>query len=157
RIMSLQLKVNETVSHGMKRIVRKEIDKALAALNSGAEVDRAEAVHDARRAFKKIRAALKLVRHELGNRVYQRENIRYRDAGRPLTEVRDAQVLIETLDKVQERFASECPEASVGPVRAVLREHERTTAARILDEDKARDAVTDVLKTARRHIDDWRI
>jgi len=153
--MGFQLKPNETVPGGLKRIVRKEIDKAIAALTADEGVDRSEAVHDARRAFKKVRAVLKLVRKELGKRCYERENVRFRDAGRPLTEVRDAQVLVEILDKLAERFSSEVSQPSFEEVRQTLAEHERATAVRVFDQENAPRHVIAMLKRARRRVQDW--
>jgi CHAD domain-containing protein len=155
--MPSQLKATETVSHGLKRIVRREIDKALKALSAREGVNPVEGVHDARRAFKKIRAILKLARKELGNRVYERENVGYRDAGRPLTEVRDAQVLVETLDKLADRFAAEVPPAAFQQVRDALVANNEATWKRVLDEEDAGSQVADTLKVARRHIRDWTI
>jgi CHAD domain-containing protein len=56
-----------------------------------------EAVHAARKACKRIRAALRLLRECLGSHIYQRENKRVREAAKPLTAVRDAFILRKTL------------------------------------------------------------
>ena len=71
-------------------------------VESGAEPE--EVVHDARKRFKKIRAVLRLVRGGIDRRVFDRENVRFRDAGRPLSEVRDVGVLVQALDRL-----GECP------------------------------------------------
>src|SRR5947208_439602 len=100
--MSFQLKPGESARKAVKRLARKQLDAALAELRPRKGGD--AIVHDARKRFKKVRAVLRLVRAELGERAYQRENKCFRDAGRPLTEVRDAKILIETLDKLTEHF-----------------------------------------------------
>src|SRR4051794_31867359 len=83
------------------RILRKQVGKALEALNTdGPLAD--EVVHDARKRLKKARALLRLLREALGPRIYRRENACLRDAGRPLTEVRDAKVLVDTFDELAE-------------------------------------------------------
>ena len=71
------------------------------------EADPVEAVHEARKDMKKLRATLKLVRPVIGEEVYERENGRFRDAGRALSDVRDAQVRAETVEALAERFADD--------------------------------------------------
>ena len=56
-----------------------------------------EAVHIARKATKRIRAALRLLRGSLGPGKYHRENRGVRDAARPLTAIRDTFMLQRTL------------------------------------------------------------
>lgn len=56
-----------------------------------------EAVHAARKATKRIRAALRLLRGSLGPGKYHRENRGVRDAARPLTAIRDTFMLQRTL------------------------------------------------------------
>ena len=59
--MSYRLEPQEPLGAGIKRIAREQIDQALEQLTANPE-NRDEAVHDARKRFKKIRAALRLVR-----------------------------------------------------------------------------------------------
>jgi hypothetical protein len=47
---------------------------------------------------------LRLVRPAVGEKIYRSENVCFRDAGRPLTEVRDVKIFIETLDGLVEHF-----------------------------------------------------
>lgn len=94
----------EPVAAGIKRIVRARIDDALTELGGETGGDHAEAVHEARKDMKKIRSAIRLVRDELGDEIYNRENTHYRDVGRTLSGFRDAEVKVETLDRLIERF-----------------------------------------------------
>lgn len=75
--MSYQLESTEKLSTGLKRIVREQIDDAIHQLTDLPD-GQAEAVHDVRKRFKKIRAVLRLVRDEIGSDVYKRENVFYR-------------------------------------------------------------------------------
>ena len=61
-------------------------------------------MHQARKDLKKLRSVLRLVRDDLGDAVYRSENVRFRDAGRMLSGARDAQVKLETLVALRERF-----------------------------------------------------
>ncbi len=85
-----------------------------------AKGDPTEAVHDVRKGFKKVRAALRLAREELGDETYRAENYAFRDAARPLTEVRDAQMLVETFDKLTKALAGEVDAPAIAKVRDAL-------------------------------------
>jgi CHAD domain-containing protein len=148
--MAATLKSGESVGAGMRRVARKETSKALEQLQSiGDDAD--EAVHDARKRFKRIRALLKLVRCEIGEKSYQRENARFRDAGRPLTEVRDARILLDTLDDLVKRLTSKVPKQSLAAARRTLQEHYEEVKRRVLDEQPAvQDIVETVCKGKRR-------
>src|SRR4051794_37864127 len=77
--MAFRLKRAERVGKGVKRIVRRQVGEALQGLQKTPSED--ETVHEARKHFKKVRAVLRLVRDEVGDKVYRRENARFRDAG----------------------------------------------------------------------------
>ena len=99
-----RLQGREPVSAGIKRIVLARVDNALAELRGDTESTPAEAIHEARKDMKKIRSAIRLVRDALGDDLYRRENHHYRDIGRELSGLRDAEVLVETLEGLAERF-----------------------------------------------------
>lgn len=97
--MAYRFKVSEPFDDGVRRIGVEQIDRALAQLQ--ASEDPAAAVHESRKALKRIRALLRLARPGLGAHEYARENARYRDIGRLLAGARDRHVLIETVGKFQ--------------------------------------------------------
>ncbi len=57
-----------------------------------------KSVHSSRRQMKRIRAALRLLRAALGDSSYRAFNKEVRDAARPLTSLRDAAVLLRSLE-----------------------------------------------------------
>jgi CHAD domain-containing protein len=73
------------------------MDGAIESLRQGADE---QAVHLARKSCKRVRAALRLLRAGLGEREYRLDNRRVRDSARPLTAVRDAVVLRQTLGRL---------------------------------------------------------
>jgi CHAD domain-containing protein len=97
----------EPVGAGMKRILTAQVDDAIAQLRGEAGTDPAEGIHEARKDIKKIRSALRLVRHEIGDDVWRRENDHYRELARALSSFRDAEILVEALDGLAERFGPE--------------------------------------------------
>jgi CHAD domain-containing protein len=58
-------------------------------------------VHAARKEMKRARAALRLMRASLGDTAYRTINRQVRDAARPLTPIRDARVLIHSLELIR--------------------------------------------------------
>jgi CHAD domain-containing protein len=139
--MAFQLKADESVVKGIRRIVRQEVDKALDSLTGRSGGGPDPDVHDARKRFKKVRAVLKLARKALGSKVYRRENAAFRDAGRPLTEVRDAQALLDILDRLAERYPAEAPPELLGGVREALRDRRQAVRRRVLEEEGAAEEV----------------
>src|SRR5215471_7581166 len=113
--MASQLREGEAGTRGVRRIVRKEIGKALQALECG-RLPSDKAVHDARKRLKRVRAGLRLLRTALGDRLYREENASFRDAARPLTEVRDAKVLLDTFDQLLEHFRGQVNVKALEPV-----------------------------------------
>jgi CHAD domain-containing protein len=99
-----RLLAGEPVDAGIKRVVAAQVDDAIAGLRGEAGLEPPEAIHEARKDVKKIRSALRLVRDALGDDVWRRENDHYRDVARRLSSFRDAEILVEALDGLGERF-----------------------------------------------------
>ena len=116
---AFRLKRKESEKEGIRRVAHGRAEDAVELLRDE-DADPVEAVHEARKDLKKLRATLKLVRPALGQQAYGRENARFRDAGRALSDVRDAQVLADTLDALAERFADDPPPGGWWTVRALV-------------------------------------
>jgi CHAD domain-containing protein len=153
--MAFALKADESAAKGVRRLVRKQIQNAVEALTKQSGAKQEEAIHDARKRFKKVRALLRLVRPELGEKVYRRENARLRDAARPLSEVRDARVLIEALDGLAESAGGDGK--SFGPVRKALLARQRATRRRVLQEEQAPAQIAEAAAEARQRVKEWDI
>ena len=97
----------EPVGPGLKRVLASQVDDAIAQVRGEAGSQPAEAIHEARKDVKKIRSALRLVREEIGDDAWRRENEHYRDVARGLSGFRDAEILVEALDGLSERFGPE--------------------------------------------------
>jgi CHAD domain-containing protein len=97
--VSARLRRDQPGTESVRRIVRREVRKALDSLPAK-RLPKDVALHKARKRIKRARAALRLVRKPLGNRAYRRANEGLRDAARPLSAVRDAKILVEAFDRV---------------------------------------------------------
>ena len=124
-----RLCATEHVPDGLRRIARGRLADAHDRLDGASGRKLGDAVHDARKDLKRLRAALRLSRDALGEDTYDRENTAFRMAGRRLSGARDAQVLVETLDALMARFAGELEPAIAADLHARLQEdHERAQA-----------------------------
>jgi CHAD domain-containing protein len=154
--MAFELKRKETVPKGIRRVVCERIENALQVLDGKRrQPPPDEAVHEARKRFKQVRGALRMVRKELGEKQFYRENRTFRDAGRPLSEVRDAKVMIETLDELADHYKAQLSSGSFKQLHAALEARRREIRKHVLQEEHAtRTIVSDVRKSSRR-VSDW--
>jgi CHAD domain-containing protein len=160
--MAFQLKAKESVSDGITRNVRRQIEKALKHLGAKGKpsqrgVSQNETVHEVRKCFKRVRAALRLAREDLGDDVYREENWCFRDAARPLTEVRDAEVLVEIVDKLAQQFAEAIEPGALARIREALLANQQEVTRRVLDDGKAFAAVKEAAACALARLANWRI
>lgn len=92
--MAYRFKASDrSVERAIRRIAREQVDGALNAITS---LDRAVATHEVRKACKKVRALVRLVRPVFAE--YAHENAEFRDIARLLSGSRDAKVLLDTFD-----------------------------------------------------------
>lgn len=144
-----RFRAGEDLAGEVRRVARTRADHALAALRDDLAADPVEAVHTARKDLKKIRSLLRLLREALGDAVYGRENDALREAANGLGGIRDADVMLETLDALDTRFPGLT--AATAPLRASIGS-ERPDDIAPRDEG----AVTIIAEVAAR-IGDWRL
>jgi CHAD domain-containing protein len=150
-----RLQPGEGTSEGVRRIARDQIDLARDQLSGRGERDIGKAVHEARKAFKRLRALVRLARDELGDDVYRLENADLRDAGRTLSGVRDAAVLVETLDDLLERYGDELSHGAFVGLRDALATEARMAHDSIEDDRGRVDDVVATLDAARDRVTGW--
>jgi CHAD domain-containing protein len=102
----------EPVGLGIRRVLKAQVDDAVAQLRGEAGNEPPEAIHEARKDMKKIRSALRLVRDAIGDDAWRRENDHHRDVARKLSSHRDAEILVESLDGLRDRFGPAARERS---------------------------------------------
>jgi CHAD domain-containing protein len=98
--MSYQLRHNETPGDGLRRICRKQIELAIA-IAAGKKEAKDTPVHETRKHLKKARAALWLVRKEIGRGLFRQQDHCLRDVGHFISEIRDAEVRLQTVRQLQ--------------------------------------------------------
>ncbi|MCJ2180404.1 CHAD domain-containing protein [Novosphingobium album (ex Hu et al. 2023)] len=133
---------DRTVKLGLHRIAREQIDGALSAI---AGRPRDKAIHEVRKACKKLRALLRIVRSGFPDYTY--ENAAFRDIARLLAFTRDARVLLDTCDVLlasvpedvdrasilglREQFADEMAQVAMGEAAEARLEQARALLAMV--------------------------
>ena len=97
--MPYQIRISESAQEAVRRIAHEQLGRAITNLEL-APTNRDEAIHEARKSLKRLRALVRLVRGELGEQVYRRHNECMRDAARELAGLRDAAALREALEEL---------------------------------------------------------
>ena len=154
--MSYQLQPNEDLRAGILRTAGEQLDAAVRALEDEISDDPVEAVHAARKAVKKERSLLRLTRAALPAKRRQAENAALRRAARGLSDARDAEVMVQTLDQVAKRFAGQLPERSFEAVREPLERDRDAHRARLANSARVPEAAGQ-LGGARARLDSWQL
>jgi CHAD domain-containing protein len=115
-------------------------------------VDRAELVHEARKAIKRMRALARLLRYELGEREFERVNSSLRAAGQRLAGARDAEVRLATLQRLRTRHPKALALEGIERLSEQL-ERERKQAS---EPTPPRDVLADIADM-RRHLARWNL
>jgi CHAD domain-containing protein len=153
--MQSELSRHEADARGARRILCDQIDRALAEL-AGRQVSD-EDIHSARKSLKKARATLRLIKDSIPQTAWQRENRALRDAARPLSAARDARVLLDTLDRLEELYGRPARQSIPPPFRHELANEQAGTRQAVVSPSGSGSESTSTLVNARRRITRWRV
>ncbi len=121
-------------------------------------MDGEQAVHETRKALKRLRALLALLRPELGRKRYTRENAALRDCARHLAGARDAEVMVGTLDALVQRHPARLARsAAVRALRAQLHAEREAAAALAVRDPRVRGEVLGELRAVRARVERWEL
>ena len=154
--MAYHLKPGESVPQGLRRIAAEQLGKAIEHLQSTAGA-RDEHIHEARKAIKRLRALVRLVRRELGEETYALENMCLREAGQRLSGLRDATVLILTLDRLVQDLGKNVPESRFGRVRQWLIQRRAEVYGQAASSEETYREVADDLKVLLGRLESWNL
>jgi CHAD domain-containing protein len=153
---SYRLHGSEPAAAGTRRIARGRAQHAAERLRTAGPDDLADAVHGARKDLKKLRAVLRLLRAELGEKAFKRENRRYRDAGRLLSASRDAEVKLQTLRELRHHLGAKLPAHQASAWEGMLAADRDRIASSAGGEVAARvQEALDAIEEGDREIDSW--
>jgi CHAD domain-containing protein len=125
--MPFQFKKGEPPGEAVQRICHERIVKARARLWRGG---RPAAVHGVRKDIKKLRALFRLVRGEIGQGTYRKGTKSLREAAKRLGAPQDAQLMLNTFEKLVGRQKRKFPE-----IRSALERHARRKARQFRKDD----------------------
>jgi CHAD domain-containing protein len=98
---SYELRPDETLGDGIRRIVCHQIENAIEA-SQAKKNGQGSPVHETRKHLKKARAALRFVSGEIDRPVWKREDRSLRRIGQLISEVRDAEVRLQTVRQLRD-------------------------------------------------------
>ncbi len=166
----------EPFAEGLRRVILGQLDLAIELLeaypegapgrrSAGGQSGGGEAAHDparagaltvheTRKALKRLRALLTLLRAELATKRYARENTALRDCARRLAGARDAEVMLSTLDALVRRDPTHFKRsAAVRTLRAQLLAERDTAAAHAIHDARVRGEVVLELRAVRARVE----
>jgi len=100
--MAFRLKLREPLPEGLKRVFCEQIDSALRCCQNPAK-HRGVTVHEVRKHLKRLRAAMRLAIGVVGKNCHAEENRCVRDIGRLVSDLRDAQVRLQTFIQLRDK------------------------------------------------------
>src|SRR5262252_8354939 len=118
--MAFRLKSNTSITSEIRRLVLRQLEGAIRELRTVGDPESDEAIHDARRRVKKIRAVIRLVQPVL-DKDYRTVDRDLKNVSRMLAPVADGQGVIVTLNQLAQRYRRALPRRAVASLRAGLR------------------------------------
>jgi CHAD domain-containing protein len=149
---------DEPPGQGIRRMALGQLDLVIEMLETeNGQLSAAEAVHEARKALKRLRTLVRLIEDQLGAQAAAREHDALRTAGRRLAGVRDAEVAMGTLDELVRRYPVLARRRGVRRLRARLAAERDQEAGAILADQAARAAVLEELRGVRQRAVAWSV
>lgn len=143
----------EPLGAGVQRVCLNWLDQAIAAFTG--DGDRDTGYHSARKAMKRVRAMIRLVRDTVGYAVYRNENVVLRDTARRIAPVRDSAVLVGTLDAIVERYRSGLAPDAFSGLRERLTDRHREAVRRVGEDRQLLGDVVTTLRVSRIRFATW--
>jgi CHAD domain-containing protein len=154
----LGLLSGEPLGEGLQRMALGQLDLALEALGDGEKAPSKKDVHETRKALKRLRTLLRLLRGRLGEDIYAREDRALRDAARRLAGARDAEVMLATLDSLIERHSRKLKgRPGVMALRGALLSERDNARRQTLSDPRATAQVVAELRACRVRVAKWQL
>lgn len=154
--MSYEFTPEESIAAGVIRCACEQLDRAIEALSEDIRLEPVDAVHTARKAIKKERALLRLAGGALPGGQPARDNARLRDVARTLSELRDADVMVQTAEALEARFTGRLPARAFTDLQDALLSAGASQRDSAAVDNLAAGAVQE-LTEIRRQIDGWQL
>ncbi|MFO7548505.1 MAG: CHAD domain-containing protein [Acidimicrobiia bacterium] len=153
-VHGFELGGDERLSEGLQRITLEQFEIAISGFQ-GPDADIDTAVHEARKATKRVRAVLRLVRGEIGGRVYRVENAALRDTARLIAPMRDGAVMVDSVRRLRESFGHKLASGVFDELEGALVDRHLQRRQRVLDDEAVFPTVIASLEAARARYAAW--
>ncbi len=153
----LGLARDERLTAGLRRMAISQADLAIEQIEGAPAESTRRAIHESRKAIKRMRTIVRLLESQLGSDACAREQASLRAAAATLAGARDAEVMVATLDLLIERHQRAL--AGKGQIRR-LREHlcaERDRAEALFDDPATRSSAANELRAFRSRAGAWHL
>ena len=151
---TFRLHAGESLGPGLKRLGVGAIDDAISVFYDG-DVQFGEAVHTARKSTKKVRSLLRLVRFEVGERVFHFENEWLRDTSRLLSAVRTSAVLVSGAQDIRDMYGPLLADGTFDEVLERLAANRDRIEERAMEDPEIVPRVVSNLERARGRYESW--
>jgi len=153
--MAFSLSPDRRLSSEVRRIMLHQLEAATTQLASIGDPESDEAIHDARRRVKKVRAVIRLIRPDF-DKAFRTVDKDLHDVNRLLAPIADGQGIIGTIDALGQRYRKLLPARVVAAIRAGLVElGTRTDRQAVRDHVLQTSAAT--LRDERRRVKHWQL
>ncbi|MGB0085034.1 MAG: CHAD domain-containing protein [Rhodomicrobiaceae bacterium] len=112
--MAFRLVPGQPIGHSVRQIGAEQIDRVLPKFSARSK--NGNAIHETRKALKRLRALLNLIKPAMAKSDFRRREARLKLIARSLSSVRD----IQTMPATVEKLAADDPVVGKGPVAAAL-------------------------------------
>jgi CHAD domain-containing protein len=152
------LLAGERLGEGLRRIALGQVDLAIEMLGGAEGKPDEHAVHETRKALKRLRALLRLLRGELGETAFASENAALREIAARLAGARDSEVMLATLDALIARHRRKLARrGGVTRLRARLAAEHEAIERRTLGDEAALAEVLGRLHAFRARVVEWEL
>jgi len=152
--MSFTLNKSEPIDEGIRRLIHSESSEACNFIRQNKQNAPHESIHEVRKSFKKIRAALRLIRDSVD--FYNEGNTFYRDQGRRISDIRDATSVVEALDLIYEQHEDRLYKNAFAGIREKLAERRTQHLEQVISSDVLADIQYELERVSDR-IMEWEI
>ncbi len=140
--MAFRVRPDESITHGLRRLAKKELASAREQLQRTSPPDD-DAIHEARKSVKKVRAVVHLVNRDNGRRLRGSKK-RLRAVSRALSQSRDADAMIVVLQKLLDRQPHLLSEHTLARVRHLLADHKHAVVQKATRERSWKEVVQEL-------------
>jgi CHAD domain-containing protein len=151
--MAFVLRPERRIRRELHRLVKRQLEKAHASLEG--EPTEA-AVHKSRKAIKKVRAIIKLLKSEPKSGRRKKTARSLQRAARALAGVRDADATVVAFDALRQTRGSRLPEHTLAIIRRKL-VNAKTSAENLADRGRILTRSAERLRNARRSTREWQL